>query len=108
MKNIKNLKVDLSGQVGENAIWDGPLSKEGFPMGKGSSSGISGMEVSKYPCNHTPETPITQKAKAYRNELVRYKAICYECWGIRSDNTNSIGNAFEDIFINNNNRLYNI
>ena len=40
MKNIKNLKVDLSGQVGENAIWDGPLSKEGFPMGKGSSSGI--------------------------------------------------------------------
>ena len=29
MKNIKNLKADLSGQVGENAIWDGPLSKEG-------------------------------------------------------------------------------
>ena len=29
MKNIKQLKVDLAGQVGENAIWDGPLSKEG-------------------------------------------------------------------------------
>ncbi len=66
MKNIKNLKVDLSGQVGENAIWDGPLSKEGFPMGKGSSSGISGMEVSKYPCSCAPGTPITQKAKAYK------------------------------------------
>ena len=66
MKNIKNLKVDLSGQVGENAIWYGPLSKEGFPMGKGSSSGITGMEVSKHPCGCAPGTPITQKAKAYR------------------------------------------
>ena len=65
MKNIKNLKVDLSGQVGENAIWDGPLSKEGFPMGKGSSSGISGMEVSKYPCN-CGTGPITQHAKVYK------------------------------------------
>ncbi len=65
MKNIKNLKVDLSGQVGENAIWDGPLSKEGFPMGKGSSSGISGMEVSKYPCN-CGTGPITQRAKVYK------------------------------------------
>jgi len=33
MKNIKQLKKDLAGQIGENAIWDGPLSKEGFPMG---------------------------------------------------------------------------
>ena len=65
MKNIKNLKVDLSGQVGENAIWDGPLSKEGFPMGKGSSSRISGMEVSKYPCN-CGTGPITQRAKVYK------------------------------------------
>jgi hypothetical protein len=65
MKNIKNLKVDLSGQVGENAIWDGPLSKEGFPMGKGSSSGISGMEVSKYPCN-CGTGPITQRSKVYK------------------------------------------
>tara|TARA_B110000495_G_scaffold190057_1_gene191864 strand:- start:202 stop:420 length:219 start_codon:yes stop_codon:yes gene_type:complete len=62
MKNIKNLKVDLSGQVGENAIWDGPLSKEGFPMGKGSSSGITGMQVSKYPCDYKAG-PITQIAK---------------------------------------------
>jgi hypothetical protein len=62
MKNIKQLKADLAGQIGENAIWDGPLSKEGFPMGKGSSSGIKGLEVSKYPCN-SGTGPITQRAK---------------------------------------------
>ena len=28
---INNPKLD--GQVGENAVWDGPLSKKGFPMG---------------------------------------------------------------------------
>ena len=33
MKNIKNLKVDLSGQVGENAVWDGPLEQRRFPNG---------------------------------------------------------------------------
>jgi len=65
MKNIKNLKADLSGQVGENAIWDGPLSKEGFPMGKGSSSGINGMEVSKHSCDYKAG-PITQLSKTYK------------------------------------------
>ena len=55
----------LHGQVGENAVWDGPLSKVGFPMGKGSSSGCKGMEVSKYPSS-APRGPITQVAKAYR------------------------------------------
>ena len=55
----------LNGQVGENAVWDGPLSKVGFPMGKGSSSGITGMQVSKNPC-HDPRGPITQIAKAYK------------------------------------------
>ena len=34
MKNIKQLKADLAGQIGENAVWDGPLSKEGFSNGK--------------------------------------------------------------------------
>ncbi len=66
MKKIKNLKVELAGQVGENAVWDGPLSKEGFPMGKGSSSGKNGLEVSKAPfeCGHG--TPITSRAKAFK------------------------------------------
>lgn len=66
MKNFKNLKADLSGQVGENAVWDGPLSKEGFPMGKGSSSGITGMEVSKASVGSDSYAPITQRAKASR------------------------------------------
>jgi len=67
MDKIKNLKVELAGQIGENAVWDGPLSKEGFPMGKGSSSGCKGMEVSKYPypCDCQPGVPITKRAKAY-------------------------------------------
>ncbi len=65
MKKIKQLKPELSGQVGEGAIWGGPLSKEGFPMGKGSSSGITGLEVSKHPCGHGAG-PITQRAKIYK------------------------------------------
>ena len=66
MKNIKGLvNQKLQGQIGENAIWDGPLSKEGFPMGKGSSSGITGMQVSKYPSSYEAR-PITQTAKAYK------------------------------------------
>lgn len=55
----------LSGQIGENAIWDGPLDKTGFPMGVGSSSGITPMQVSKYPCKYEAE-PITQRAKIYK------------------------------------------
>ena len=66
MKKIKNLKVELAGQVGENAVWDGPLSKEGFPMGYGSSSGCKGLEVSKYPCDCEPGVPITKRAKVYK------------------------------------------
>ena len=62
-KDIKTLaNQKLQGQVGENAVWDGPLSKAGFPMGTGSSSGITGMEVSKYPCSYS-DAPITQRAK---------------------------------------------
>ena len=55
-------KAQLKGQVGENAVWDGPLDTTGFPMGKGSSSGINGMQVSKYPCKYSLEQ-ITQRAK---------------------------------------------
>ena len=50
---------------GMNALWDGPLSSEGLPMGKGSSSGITGMQVSKYPTPYKSE-PITQCAKVYK------------------------------------------
>jgi len=65
-KDIKTLaNQKLEGQVGENAVWDGPLSKEGFPMGVGSSSGITGLEVSKYPTSYKG-MPITQCAKVYK------------------------------------------
>jgi|TARA_B110000908_G_scaffold154679_1_gene192223 hypothetical protein len=60
-------QTQLKGQVGENAVWDGPLDTSGFPMGKGSSSGITGMQVSKADCGHgSIKEPITQRAKAYR------------------------------------------
>jgi len=64
-KTLANQK--LEGQVGENAVWDGPLSKEGFPMGVGSSSGITGMQVSKAPCGYGyQEEPISSRAKVYK------------------------------------------
>jgi hypothetical protein len=53
-------KPTLEGQVGESHIWDGPLDTSGFPMGKGSSSGIKGMQIKKYPCkSYDLQGPIT-------------------------------------------------
>ena len=66
MKDKKAMfgKAQLQGQVGENAVWDGPLNTTGFPMGKVSSSGIYGMEVSKASCGcGSAKQPITQRAK---------------------------------------------
>tara|TARA_E500000318_G_scaffold16784_1_gene17057 strand:- start:373 stop:579 length:207 start_codon:yes stop_codon:yes gene_type:complete len=63
---IKKLlkKPTLQGQVGESHVWDGPLNTEGFPMGKGSSSGANGMQIKKYPCkSYDLNPPITQRAK---------------------------------------------
>ena len=51
-----------SGVVGESHIWDGPLSQEGRLHGKGSSSGITGMQVLKAPTMYKAG-PITQLAK---------------------------------------------
>jgi len=52
-ENISKLlgKPSLEGQVGESHVWDGPLDTTGFPMGQGSSRGITGMQVKKYPCS---------------------------------------------------------
>lgn len=50
-------------ESGFNSVWDGPLDTTGFPMGKGSSSGINGMEVKKYPCKETAGIPITKRVK---------------------------------------------
>lgn len=55
-------RIENNGVTGANALWDGPLDVTGFPLGKGSSNGINGMEVSKFPTTHKP-SPITQRAK---------------------------------------------
>jgi hypothetical protein len=55
-------KPTLEGQVGESHVWDGPLDTTGFPMGSGSSSGITGMHVKKYPSKYK-SGPITMIAK---------------------------------------------
>lgn len=36
---------ELTGQVGESHVWDGPLNMEQFPKGKGNSRGITGMKL---------------------------------------------------------------
>jgi hypothetical protein len=52
------------GIVGESHVWDGPLDVNGFPMGKGSSSGITGMQIKKYPCkSYDLQPPITKKVQ---------------------------------------------
>jgi len=54
-----------SGQIGDSALWDGPLSQMGRPHKKGSSSGINGMQILKYPCSYESK-PITECAKKGR------------------------------------------
>ena len=53
------------GVVGESHIWDGPLDQTGRQHGVGSSSGITGMQVLKYPTKYHAG-PITSRAKANR------------------------------------------
>jgi len=62
----KNIKASSSagGVVGENTIWDGPLSQLGRPHGKGSSSGAKGMKLKLADCGcDSIKGPITQIAK---------------------------------------------
>jgi hypothetical protein len=53
------------GIVGESHVWDGPLDQTGRPHGKGSSSGMNGMEILKAPTKFT-SGPITSIAKGSR------------------------------------------
>lgn len=64
-KITSNAGGKASGQLGDSAIWDGPLSQVGRVHGKGSSSGIRGMQVLKYPCSYESK-PITECAKKGR------------------------------------------
>jgi len=63
-------KIETNGITGANALWDGPLDVSGFPMGKGSSSGKNGMEISKADCACGGMTPITNRAMG-RGKMVR-------------------------------------
>tara|TARA_R110000765_G_scaffold373845_2_gene464315 strand:- start:47 stop:271 length:225 start_codon:yes stop_codon:yes gene_type:complete len=45
----KASKEKKIGIIGESHIWDGPLNQVGRAHGSGSSSGITGMQVSKFP-----------------------------------------------------------
>lgn len=55
--------MDIKKQItGENTVWDGPLSQDGRPHGKGSSSGITGMKLKFIEPTHKAG-PITQVAK---------------------------------------------
>ena len=62
-KASKNNKVSI---VGESHIWDGPLNQDDRKHGVGSSSGITGMELSKFPQSATSmqiKYPITSIVK---------------------------------------------
>lgn len=62
-------KIETNGITGANALWDGPLDVTGFPMGKGSSSGKDGIELSKADCKYMAG-PITNKAMG-KGKMVR-------------------------------------
>tara|TARA_R110000823_G_scaffold212990_1_gene342980 strand:- start:48 stop:248 length:201 start_codon:yes stop_codon:yes gene_type:complete len=61
---VTKASVNAGGVVGENSIWDGPLSQLGRPHGKGSSSGSKGMKLKLADCGCASlKGPITQIAK---------------------------------------------
>ena len=57
-----SMKGKHVGVVGESHIWDGPLNQHGRLHAPGSSSGITGMQVLKYPSKYQagPITLIAQ------------------------------------------------
>jgi hypothetical protein len=61
--HVFDKEAKMSG-VGANALWDGPFDTTGYPKGKGSSSGISGIKLrfDEPTCNGC--APITQRVKA--------------------------------------------
>tara|TARA_R110000824_G_scaffold302151_1_gene490040 strand:+ start:446 stop:661 length:216 start_codon:yes stop_codon:yes gene_type:complete len=55
------------GQLGQNTIWDGPLSEVGRPLAKGNSrSGDNCMQILKAPVPYSAG-PIT--TKTYKNQM---------------------------------------
>ena len=55
------------GQLGQNTIWDGPLSEVGRPLVKGNSRyGDNCMQILKAPIHYSPG-PIT--TKTYKSQM---------------------------------------
>ena len=55
------------GQLGQNTIWDGPLSEVGRPLAKGNSRyGDNCMQVLKAP---TPYSPGPVTTKTYKSQM---------------------------------------
>ena len=55
------------GQLGQNTIWDGPLSEVGRPLVKGNSRyGDNCMQVLKAP---TPYSPGPVTTKTYKSQM---------------------------------------
>jgi len=55
------------GQLGQNAIWDGPLSEQGRALLKGNSRyGDNCMQLLKAP---TPYSPGPVTAKTYKSQM---------------------------------------
>jgi hypothetical protein len=58
------MSIEKNGVTGANALWDGPLNTDGFPKGKGSSSGKNGIKF-KFDEPKYKSGPITSRCKMY-------------------------------------------
>jgi len=59
------MKVEKPKVSGLNHLWDGPLDTDGYPKGKGSSSGKNGIKLKMDCGDESPMImPITQRAKS--------------------------------------------
>ena len=59
--------VKQPGQLGQNTIWDGPLSEVGRPLAKGNPRyGDNCMQVLKAP---TPYSPGPVTTKTYKSQM---------------------------------------
>jgi len=66
-KASKNNKMNI---VGESHIWDGPLNQADRKHVTGSSSGIKGMQVSKF-----PESAVSMQIKLPITQIVKGKGL---------------------------------
>jgi hypothetical protein len=56
--------IERDGITGANALWNGPLDMDGFPKGRGSSSGKNGIKL-KFDELKYKSGPITSRCKMY-------------------------------------------